>query len=284
MVLTGRLTIPMMKKHGYDASMAGAIEATASSAGQIMPPVLGLAAFIIASFLNRPYIEIALAATIPALLYLVGVAIAVTVYAKRRKLPKLTEKADLQMIARMSPTFLISFGVVLWLLLGYRSPAIAGLYGIVLALGLSLLQGRYRPKWKALYEAVDEGFVLVARSLAASGRHRTARPGHADHQSVRPARLHPAAIFAGLEAAAADRDHVRVAHPRHGAADAGRLHHRGAGAGAVPAADRRAAAGGAFLRLLLRGLLHADPARRRQRAGRRQAGEGVVCEDGHRIR
>jgi TRAP transporter 4TM/12TM fusion protein len=160
-VLTGRLTIPMMKKHGYDASMAGAIEATASSAGQIMPPVLGLAAFIIASFLNRPYIEVALAATIPALLYLVGVAIAVTVYAKRRNLPKLTEKADLMMIARMSPTFLISFGVVLWLLLGYRSPAIAGLWGIVLALGFSMLQGRYRPKWKELYEAVDEGFVLV---------------------------------------------------------------------------------------------------------------------------
>ncbi len=160
-VLTGRLTIPMMKKHGYDASMAGAIEATASSSGQIMPPVLGLAAFIIASFLNRPYIEIALAATIPALLYLVGVAIAVTVYAKRRNLPKLTEKADLAMIAHMAPTFLVSFGVVLWLLLGYRSPSIAGLWGIVLALGLSLLQGRYRPKWKQLYEAVDEGFVLV---------------------------------------------------------------------------------------------------------------------------
>jgi TRAP transporter 4TM/12TM fusion protein len=160
-VLTGRLTIPMMKKHGFESSMAGAIEATASSSGQIMPPVLGLAAFIIASFLNRPYIEVALAATIPALLYLVGVAIAVTVYAKRRNLPKLTEKADLQMIARMSPTFLISFGVVLWLLLGYRSPAIAGLWGILLALGLSLLQGRYRPKWRELYEAVDEGFVLV---------------------------------------------------------------------------------------------------------------------------
>lgn len=160
-VLTGRLTIPMMKKHGYGSSMAGAIEATASSAGQIMPPVLGLAAFIIASFLNRPYIDVALAATIPALLYLVGVAIAVTVYAKRHNLPKLTEKADLMMIARMAPTFLISFGVVLWLLLGYRSPSIAGLWGIVLALGLSMFQGRYRPKWKELYEAADEGFVLV---------------------------------------------------------------------------------------------------------------------------
>src|SRR3546814_20350354 len=69
-VLTGRLTIPMMKKYGYRPSMAGAIEATASSAGQIMPPVLGLAAFMIASFLNKPYIDVALSALIPALLSL----------------------------------------------------------------------------------------------------------------------------------------------------------------------------------------------------------------------
>ncbi len=160
-VLTGRLTIPMMKKHGYQGSMAGAIEATASTAGQIMPPILGLAAFIIASFLNKPYIDVALSATIPGLLYLIGVAIAVIVYAKRRDLPKLIERADLKMIARLLPTFLISFGVVLWLLLGYRSPAIAGLWGILLALGLALLQGKYRPSWRQLYEAMEEGFVLV---------------------------------------------------------------------------------------------------------------------------
>lgn len=161
-ILTGRLTIPMMKKHGYQASMAAAIEATASTAGQIMPPILGLAAFIIASFLNRPYIDVALSATIPGLLYLVGVAVAVMIYAKRRNLPKLVERADLGLIARLSPTFLVSFGVVLWLLLGYRSPSIAGLWGIVLALALALLQGRYRPSWLQLYKALHEGFVLVA--------------------------------------------------------------------------------------------------------------------------
>jgi TRAP transporter 4TM/12TM fusion protein len=161
-VLTGRLTIPMMKKYGYSGSMAGAIEATASTAGQIMPPILGLAAFIIASFLNRPYIDVALSAMIPGLLYLVGIAIAVYVYARRFDLPRLTEKADVEMIKRLLPTFLISFGVVLWLLLGYRSPAIAGLVGIVLALGLCLFQGKYRPNRKQLYEALEEGFYLVA--------------------------------------------------------------------------------------------------------------------------
>lgn len=161
-VLTGRLTVPMMKKYGYQPSMAGAIEATASTAGQIMPPILGLAAFIIASFLNRPYIEVALAAMIPGLLYLTGVAIAVTVYARRHDLPKLEEEADTAMIMRLLPTFVISFGVVLYLLLGYRSPAIAGLWGIVLALLLCLLQGRFRPTFKKIYNAIEEGFYLVA--------------------------------------------------------------------------------------------------------------------------
>jgi len=161
-VLTGRLTIPMMRKYGYQGSMAGAIEATASTAGQIMPPILGLAAFIIASFLNRPYIDVALSAMIPGLLYLVGVGIAVAIYAKRHDLPKLAEKANLDMIKRLLPTFIISFGVVLWLLLGYRSPAIAGLWGILLALGLCVFQGKYRPTKKQLYEALEEGFYLVA--------------------------------------------------------------------------------------------------------------------------
>ena len=161
-VLTGRLTVPMMRKYGYKGSMAGAIEATASTAGQIMPPIMGLAAFIIASFLNKAYIDVALSALIPGLLYLVGVCIAVTVYAHRYELPKLVEKVDTDRIKRLLPTFIISFGVVLWLLLGYRSPAIAGLWGIALAILFSMLQGKYRPTRKQMYDAIQEGFYLVA--------------------------------------------------------------------------------------------------------------------------
>src|SRR3546814_10651635 len=94
----------MMKKYGYRPSMAGAIEATASSAGQIMPPVLGLAAFMIASFLNKPYIDVALSALIPALLYLAGVGIGIIVYARRFRLPRLEEYADSRMILRLLQT------------------------------------------------------------------------------------------------------------------------------------------------------------------------------------
>ncbi len=160
-VMTGRFTIPMMKRHGFRASMAGAIESVASTAGQIMPPILGLAGFIIAAFLNRPYIEVALSALIPGLLFLSGTTIGVLVYARRHALPTLTEPADMALVLRMLPTFLISFLVVLILLLNYRSPAIAGVCGIAVALILCLFQGRYRPDRREFLESLEEGLALV---------------------------------------------------------------------------------------------------------------------------
>ncbi len=160
-VLTGRLTIPMMKNHGYRKDMAGAIEAVASTSGQIMPPILGLAGFIIALFLNVPYIEVALAALIPALLFLSGATFGVITCAKHEKLKRMEDEVDYQAIWRMAPTFLISFAAVVILLVGYYSPAIAGVVGIALALGLCPLQGKYRPKRKEMYDAYVDGLVIV---------------------------------------------------------------------------------------------------------------------------
>lgn len=160
-VLTGRFTIPMMKSKGYSASMAGAIEATAGTAGQIMPPVLGLAAFIIAALLNMPYIDIALAAIIPGLLYLTGVTSGVIVYARRNKLPKLSEPVDRRLILRLAPTFLISFGLVMYLLLGYYTPSYAGLIGTMAALALGMLQGRLRPTPKEIVGSFREALAMA---------------------------------------------------------------------------------------------------------------------------
>ena len=107
------MTIPMMKRYGYQPSMAAAIEATASTAGQILPPVLGLAGFLIASLLNRPYIEVAMAALIPGLLYLSGSIIGVISYANRRQLPKLTESINYQLSDY--PKNVSYFPCLLWL-------------------------------------------------------------------------------------------------------------------------------------------------------------------------
>jgi len=161
-VLTGRFTIPMMKKYGYSPAMAGAIEAAASTSGQIMPPVLGLAAFIIASFLSMKYIDVVKAAVIPGFLYMTGIAIAVMVYARRHRLPRLSETVDAGIIWRTFPAFFVSFVAVCWLLLDYYSPSVAGLAGCLIALALSLFQGRSRPGLRQLALALEEGLELMA--------------------------------------------------------------------------------------------------------------------------
>ena len=84
---TGIFTIPLMKRIKYDARFAGAVEAVASTGGQIMPPVMGAAAFVMADFLQVPYGQIVIAAALPALLYFVCVLISVDLEARRRGLP-----------------------------------------------------------------------------------------------------------------------------------------------------------------------------------------------------
>jgi TRAP transporter 4TM/12TM fusion protein len=161
-VLCGRFTIPLMTRYGYTPAMAGAIEATASTCGQIMPPVLGLAAFLIASTLGIAYVEVVKAAVLPGVLYITGVAIGVAVYAMRNKLPKLSEPVNMRIIWRLLPVFGISFLTVIILLVKYYSPAVAGIAGIVVALILSVFQGAYRPKLKNLKAAFQEGLMLVS--------------------------------------------------------------------------------------------------------------------------
>ncbi len=161
-VLCGRFTIPLMIRGGYSRAMAGAIEATASTAGQIMPPVLGLAAFLIAGFLGIAYIEVVKAAVLPGILYMTGVAIGVVVYARRYDLPRLHEPANLKLVWRLIPAFAISFVTVIVLLVNYFSPSVAGMAGIVVALVLSVFQGPYRPKLKDMRTALHEGLLLVS--------------------------------------------------------------------------------------------------------------------------
>ena len=161
-VLCGRFTIPLMVRGGYSPAMAAAIEATASTAGQIMPPVLGLAAFLIAAFLGIAYVEVVKAAVLPGILYMTGVAIGVMVYAKRHDLPRLEGEADTRMIWRLVPTFFVSFIVVIVMLVNYYSASIAGISGTVVALALSVFQGRYRPTFAAMRTALLEGLMLVS--------------------------------------------------------------------------------------------------------------------------
>ena len=184
-VLTGRLTIPMMKERGFRPNMAGAIEAVASTSGQIMPPVLGLAGFIIAVFLNVPYLDVALAGLIPALLFLSGVTIGVLAEALRSDLPTLNETIDRTVIVRLLPPFLISFGVVLYLLLGYYSPSYAGLFGIVAALAGLLLPGPPPPHQGGAPRGVHRRTEADHAALAPADRNRPASPRRSRRRTSR---------------------------------------------------------------------------------------------------
>ena len=98
-VTTGSITIPMMKKTGYKGEFAGAVEAAASTGGQIMPPIMGAAAFLMAEYMGIPYGQVALKAVLPAFLYFAGIYIAVHLEAKKlglkgipkEELPKMKE-------------------------------------------------------------------------------------------------------------------------------------------------------------------------------------------------
>jgi TRAP transporter 4TM/12TM fusion protein len=160
-MLTGQLTIPMMKKHGFNREFAGAIEAVASTSGQLLPPILGMAAFIIAAFLNIAYIQVALCATLPAFLYVAGVIIAVLLAARVYNLGYLREHVNTAIIYRLLPTFVGSFSIVLVLLLRYYSPSIAALSGITVMFALSIFQGKvYRPSLKTVKEGFRNGLEV----------------------------------------------------------------------------------------------------------------------------
>ena len=90
-VTTGSITIPMMKKTGYDKNFAGAVEAAASTGGQIMPPIMGAAAFLMADYLGVPYSDIIVRAILPACLYFLGVFLSVHLEAKRLGLKGLSK-------------------------------------------------------------------------------------------------------------------------------------------------------------------------------------------------
>jgi TRAP transporter 4TM/12TM fusion protein len=132
-VESGSFTIPMMKRLGYRPEFAAAVEASASTGGQIMPPIMGAAAFIMAEFLNMPYIEIAKAAAIPACLYFFGIFIEVHLEAKRSKLRGMSRDELPRMTTVMKERGHLFFplvAIIVFLMGGY-TPLYAALMGLV---------------------------------------------------------------------------------------------------------------------------------------------------------
>jgi TRAP transporter 4TM/12TM fusion protein len=171
---SGSFTIPMMKRLGYRAEFAGAVEAAASTGGQIMPPVMGAAAFLMAEFMNVPYIEVAKAAIIPALLYFTGVFVVVHLEAKKCGLRGLSRE-ELPRIGRVlkEKFYLVLplFGIIYFLVEG-STPMRAALSGLVLCVLVGLVRKDTRLNLKKLLDTLEagaRGALGVALACATAG-------------------------------------------------------------------------------------------------------------------
>jgi TRAP transporter 4TM/12TM fusion protein len=163
-VVDGAFTIPMMKRAGYSAPVAAAVEAVASTGGQIMPPVMGAAAFLIAEYLQVPYAKVALAALVPAMLYYIALFIEVDLLAARdgiHGLPR-EERPKLRPIMRRSATFLVPLAVLVgWMFFLKRQPEEAGLVSVV----AGLVTGFLTPGLKLGSRELKEILVTTGRGL-----------------------------------------------------------------------------------------------------------------------
>ncbi len=141
-VTTGSFTIPLMTRAGYRPEFAAGVEATSSMGGQLIPPVMGAAAFIMAETLGLPYSTIAFAATIPGILYFVAVGVMVHFEAARVGLPVLA-RADLPRlgaILRRDAPLLIGPALLLWFLIDGHSAMFAGFWALIAAVATSYLR------------------------------------------------------------------------------------------------------------------------------------------------
>lgn len=170
---TGSFTIPMMKKLGYDREFAGAVEAAASTGGQLMPPVMGAAAFLMAEFVGVPYIDVVKAAIIPAVLYFAGVWLGVHFEAKRKNLKGLPkeELPKASVILKERGHLAIPLVVIIYLLVSGYTPMRAALFAIVLSIAASALRASTRMKPMEIVKGLENGArnilgVLVACASA----------------------------------------------------------------------------------------------------------------------
>ena len=173
-VTTGSVTIPMMKKTGYKGEFAGAVEAAASTGGQIMPPIMGAAAFLMAEYMNVTYAEVALRAILPAVLYFTGIFIAVHLEARKLGL-KGIDRAELPRFGHLMRRvyLLLPLIVLVWLVTsGTRTMQFSASVAILVAVVVSLFNREDRINLARILEALEAGgksTITVAVACAMAG-------------------------------------------------------------------------------------------------------------------
>ncbi len=171
---SGSVTIPLMKKTGYKPEFAAAAEASASTGGQIMPPIMGAAAFLMADYIGVPYSNIVVRAILPAVLYFAGVFITVHLEAKKEGLRGLTKEELPKLLPLLKKTYLLIPLILLIYLVSItqRSIQYAAAIAVVAAIIVSAFnkENRITPKriWEAL-AAGGQGMIAVAAACGIAG-------------------------------------------------------------------------------------------------------------------
>lgn len=169
-VTTGTFTIPLMKRAGFRPFFAGAIEAAASTGGQLMPPVMGAGAFILATWTNIPYLQVAVAAIIPAVLYYGALLAAIHFRAARMGIEPDPGDQSEKIASRLH--LLLPLLIIVALLGAGRSPMRAAFWGVTTALLMALIRPETRPspdQLRQIMERAGRGAVQVAAACAAAG-------------------------------------------------------------------------------------------------------------------
>ncbi|MDY0091270.1 MAG: TRAP transporter permease [Candidatus Vecturithrix sp.] len=156
---TGAFTIPLMKKVGYKPHFAGAVEAAASTGGQIMPPVMGAAAFIMAEFLSVPYTTIIMAAIIPAILYYFCIFMSVHFVAKKEGLQGLSRDMlpNVKQVVIGRGHLVLPLLVIIFLLIRKYTPVFAAFWGTISVIAVSYLRRETRMSFRKLLVALEFG-------------------------------------------------------------------------------------------------------------------------------
>ena len=171
---SGAVTIPLMKRTGYKPEFAAAAEASASTGGQIMPPIMGAAAFLMAETVGVPYSNIVVKAILPAVLYFAGVFITVHLEAKKEGLKGLTKEELPRLKPLLKQTYLLLPLLLLIYLVGTSTPSIAyaAAIAIVVAIAVSMFDKEHRITPKRLLEALaagGQGMITVAAACGVAG-------------------------------------------------------------------------------------------------------------------
>jgi TRAP transporter 4TM/12TM fusion protein len=160
---TGSFTIPLMKRVGYTNEQAGAIEAAASSGGQIMPPVMGAAAFAMAGITGEPYLHIVVISIIPALIYFGVLGLYTQFQAAKADLPHLTDFVDVREMVLRAPLFIVPISIIIYLLVVGRTLMFSAFWGIMAVFIISTIRKKTRASLKKWCDAFVKGSSAAAQ-------------------------------------------------------------------------------------------------------------------------